>query len=221
MLQLHLINLVYLIILLAPGVVAGSLVSWNTRSTWAIFTTTCASLFASFVIAIATILFGKLLSPLLVGWLGHGWVSLIDFSQAPEPDEFLGFVPYYILSYYRYSIIAPIGTVAGAALAGMLLVVKHELQRSNTKLDQSLTSVACLGSTVMGGSMSLASIVTLSWLGRKGLELAVNNFGGDFLFTEWGFYATYAAWGMLILVNSLICGLTSAFFGIKVARILT
>jgi hypothetical protein len=221
MLQLHLINLVYLIILLAPGVVAGSVVSWNTRSNWAIFTTTCASLFASFVIAIVTILFGKLLSPLLVGWLGHGWVSLIDFSQAPEPDEFLGFVPYYIISYYRYSIIAPIGTVAGAALVGMLLVVKHELQRSNTKLDPSSAWVACLSSTVMGGSMSLASILTLSWLGWKGLELAINHFGGEFLFTEWGFYGTYALWGLLILVNSLICGLTSAFFGMKAARILT
>jgi hypothetical protein len=220
MLQLHLINLVYLIILLAPGIVAGSVVSWNTRSTWAIFATTCASFLASFVIAIATILFGKLLSPLLVGWLGHSWISLIDFSQAPD-DEFWGFLPYYIISYYRYSIIAPIGTVTGAALAGMLLVVKHELQRSNTKLDPSLTWVACLSSTVMAGSMSLVSILTLSWLGWKGLELAINNFGGEFLATEWGFYGTYALWGMLILVNSLICGLTSAFFGMKIARILT
>jgi hypothetical protein len=221
MLQFHLINLVYLIILLAPGVVAGTIVTWSTRSTWAIFTTICASLFSSFAIAIATILFGKLLSPLLAGWLGDWWVSLIDFSQAPDPNGFLGFVPYYIISYYRYSIIAPIGTVAGAALAGMLLVVKYELQRSNTKLDRSLTWVACLSSTVMGGLMSLASILTLSWLGWKGLELAINSFGGEFLSTEWGFYATYAVWGMLILVNSLICGLTSAFFGMKVARILT
>jgi hypothetical protein len=221
MLQLHFINLVYLIILLAPGVIAGSVVSWNTRSSWAIFTTTCASLFASFAIAIATILFGKLLSPLLVGWLGPWWVSLIDFSQTPMPDEFLGFLPYYIISYYRYSIIAPIGTVAGAALAGMLLVVRHELHRSNTRLDPSLTWVACLSSTVMGASMSLASILTLSWLGWKGLELAINNFGGDFLFTEWGFYTAYGLWGMLIVVNSLICGLTSAFFGMKAARILT
>ena len=221
MLQLHLINLVYLIILLAPGVVAGSIVSWSTRSTWAIFTTTCASLLASFVVAIATIILGKLLSPLLVGWLGHGWVSLIDFSQVPTPDEFLGFVPYYIISYYRYSIIAPIGTVAGAALAGMLMVVKHQLQQSNTKLDPSLTWVACASSTIMGGLMSLAAILTLSWLGWKGLELAINNFGGDFLSTEWGFYVTYAVWGLLILTNSLICGLTSAFFGMKVARILT
>ncbi len=219
MLQFHLINLVYLIVLLAPGIVAGSVVSWNTRSSWAIFTTTCASLFASFAIAIATILLGKLLSPLLVGWLGDWWVSLIDFSQAPD-DEFLGFLPFYIISYYRYSIIAPIGTVAGAALAGMLLVVQHELQRSNTKLDSSLTWVACLSSTVMAALMSLASILTLSWLGWKGLELAIDNFGGDFLATEWGFYATYALWGMLILVNSLICGLTSAFFGMKAARIL-
>jgi hypothetical protein len=111
--------------------------------------------------------------------------------------------------------------VTGAALAGMLLVVKHELQQSNTQLDRSLTWVACLSSTVMAGLMSLASILTLSWLGWKGLELAINNFGGDFLSTEWGFYGTYALWGLLILVNSLICGLTSAFFGMKAARILT
>jgi hypothetical protein len=85
MLQLHLINLVYLIILLVPGVVAGCIVTWHTRSALAIFKTIFASLAVSFIMGAATLISGKLLSPLLSGMLGN-WIMLIDFAPIPTSE---------------------------------------------------------------------------------------------------------------------------------------
>jgi hypothetical protein len=221
MLQLHFINLIYLVMLLAPGVIAGVIVTWNIRSSWAMLQTIFASLATSFGMGLVTVILGKLISPLLVDILGK-WVLLIDFSQSPNPGgHWLGSLPYYILSYYRYSIIAPIGTVAGAALAGMLLVVGDRLRRSAVNLDSSLVLVANVASLLLGGLMSLVSILSLSWLGWQLIFLFAHIFGNQFFSTAFGQYAYYGVWGLMVLVNSLLCGLTSAFFGMKVARILT
>jgi hypothetical protein len=221
MLQLHFINLIYLVMLLAPGVIAGLIVTWHIRSSWAMFQTIFASLATSFGMGLVTVILGKLISPLLVDILGK-WVLLIDFSQSPNPGgHWLGSLPYYILSYYRYSIIAPIGTVAGAALAGMLLVAGDRLRRSSVNLDSSLVLVANVASLLLGGLMSLVSILSLSWLGWQLIFLFAHIFGNQFFSTAFGKYAYYGVWGLMLLVNSLLCGLTSAFFGMKAARILT
>jgi hypothetical protein len=221
MLQLHIINLVYLVILLAPGIVAGSIVIWHTRSTLAIFKTIFASLAVSFLMGVTTLISGKLLSPLLSGMLGS-WIMLIDFAPLPTSEFAWTLLSVdYVMQCYRYSIIAPIGSVAGAALSGMLLVVSHQLNRTSQKFDSSLGIIATVATTLLGGLMSLVSILSLSWLGGQGIHLATNVFGASFWANSWNIYAMYGAWGILVLINSLFCGLTCAFFGMKVAKILT
>jgi hypothetical protein len=221
MLQLHLTNLIYLVVLLAPGIVAGSIVTWHTRSSLAVFKTILASLGVSFLMAVATVVLGKLLAPLLAGILGY-WVLLIDFAPLPTNEfAWLGSLQDYLLQCYRYLIIAPIGTVAGAALCGMLLVVSYKLNRTSTKFDLSLGIVATIATTLLGGLMSLISILSVSWLSYVGVQLATNILGINFWVNVWGLYTFYGAWFLLVLINSLFCGLTSAFFGMKVARILT
>jgi hypothetical protein len=221
MLQLHLINLVYLIILLAPGIVAGCIVTWHTRSALAIFKTIFASLAISFLVGVATLISGKVLAPLLSGMLGN-WIMLIDFAPMPT-SEFAWslFSLDYLMQCYRYTIIAPIGTVAGAALYGMLLVVSHKLNSTPEKFDSSLGIIATVATTLLGGLMSLGSILSLSWLGWQGIHLATNIFSPNLWTSTWSIYTLYGVWGILILANALLCGLTCAFFGMKVARIFT
>ncbi len=166
MLQLQFFHLLYLTILLAPGVISGAIVTWKTRSAWSLFVTIGFSLLGSAILAISTVIFGKLMSPLLVGWLGSSWTSLIDFTQTPENYQFywFGTLPFYLLSYFRYSIVAPIGTVAGATLAGMLMIVRAELIREGGRFDPSYAWVAGFGSVISGGVMSVFSILIVYWL---------------------------------------------------------
>jgi hypothetical protein len=221
MLQLHFTNLIYLVVLLAPGIVAGIIVTWYTRSTLAIFKTILASLGVSFLMGAATVLLGKLIAPLLAGILG-AWVLFIDFSPLPTSEfAWSGSLQNYLMQCYRYLIIAPIGTVAGAALSGMLLVVSYKLNRTSTKFDLSLGIVATIATTLLGGLMSLISILSVSWLSGVGMHLATSIFGIHFWASVGGLYTLYGFWFLLVLINSLFCGLSSAFFGMKVARILT
>jgi hypothetical protein len=188
MLQLHIINLAYLVFLLAPGVVAGSIVTWHTRSALAIFKTIFASLAVSFLMGIATIISGKLLSPFLAGIVGS-WVMLIDFAPLPTSEfSWFGDLQNYLMQCYRYSIIAPIGTIAGAALSGMLLVVSDKLNRTPQKFDASLGIIATVAATLLGGLMSLVSILSLSWLGWQGIHLATNIFGVYLWANSWSIY---------------------------------
>jgi hypothetical protein len=157
MLQLQLLHLFYLIILLAPGVISGTIVTWKTRSPWALFSTIGFSLAGSFILVMSTIICGKLVAPFLSTLIGY-WVSLIDFSQTPVPRyDWLGSLPFYLLSTLRYSIVAPIGTVAGATLAGMLMLVRYQLIREGGKFDRSYAWVAGIG---------VRSSCSLGWDGK-------------------------------------------------------
>lgn len=217
MLQLQLIHLFYLGVILAPGIISGAIVTWKTRSPWALFVTIGFSMLGSFVVAFSTMLVGKLISPFLVSWLGI-WTSLIDFSQTPvSRHDWLGSLPFYLLSYLRYSLVAPIGTVAGATLAGMLAIVRYQLLREGGKFEKSYAWTAGFGSAVVGGGLGVFSILLLSWIGWQGLVLTNGLFrstGGDF--------TTFAqiTWGSLILLNGLVCGFISAVCGMKLAKFL-
>jgi hypothetical protein len=219
MLQLQLIHLLYLGIILAPGVISGAIVTWKTRSPWSLFSTIGYSLLGSLIIAISTMLLGKLVAPYLSPWLGS-WTTLIDFSQTPTNSQFswwYGYFHYYLLSYLRYSLVAPIGTVTGATLAGMLLIVRYRLLREGGKFEPYYAWTSGFGSAVVGGVLGVFSILLLSWLGLKGLELA----SGLFRSTG-GCFTNFAqiTWGISILINGLVCGLISAVCGIKFARFL-
>jgi hypothetical protein len=216
MLHLQVIHLFYLIILLSPGVISGAIVTWKTRSPWALFITIGFSLLGSFIVAASTVIFGKLVAPFLVTWLGD-WTSLIDFTQTPSRHDWLGSLPYYLLSYYRYSLVAPIGTVAGATLAGMLAIVRYQLLREGGKFQSSYAWTAGFGSTVVGGVLGLCSILFLSWLGWQGILLI------SIMFSSGGQYPALFAQvtaGILIILNGLICGFISAVCGIKLAKFL-
>jgi hypothetical protein len=218
MLQLHSIHLIYLILLLTPGVVGGAIVTWKTRSPWALFVTIGSSLAGSFLITIASIVLGKVFAPFLVNILGS-WTSFIDFSQTPSsynsPGNWFGSLPFYLLSYFRYLIMAPIGTVAGAALASMLLIVRHQLISEGGRFNQSYTVTAGIGSTIVGGVLSLLSILVFAGMG--GLGLSIINGIATF---SWIYQVAYIIGGALILLNGLVCGLTSAVCGVKLAKIL-
>jgi hypothetical protein len=218
MLQFHAINLIYLLMLLLPGVVAGAIVTWHSRSPWALFKTIAASFLALFCITIATIIAGKLLAPL---WTDHRFRLVLDFSGKPDDfgESWSSDVSYYLLTGYRYSIIAPIGTVTGAALSGMLLMVKHQTTRQGGTFDRSMVLFAGFGSTILGAFLSLFSLCSLTWIAVQGLSLALSIFGHGLFQTEWGIYSIYITWGILVSLNGLICGLLSAVFGMKVARI--
>ena len=217
MLQVQLIHLFYLIILLAPGVISGAIVTWKTRSPWALFITIGFSLAGSFIIAASTVIVGKLAAPFLVTWLGE-WTSLIDFTQTPVARyDWLGSLPYYLLSYYRYSLVAQIGTVAGATLAGMLAIVRYQLLREGGKFEPYYAWTAGLGATIVGGVLGTCSILLLSWLGWQGVLLINGTLGAGS-----GYYTTFLqiTWGILILLNGLFCGFISAVSGIKLAKLL-
>jgi hypothetical protein len=218
MLQLQLIHLLYLIVLLAPGVIAGAIVTWKARSAWALFITIGFSLVGSAAIALSTVIFGKLAAPFLVPLLGS-WTALIDFTQTPVTSEYgwLGSLPFYLLSSLRYSIVAPIGTVAGATLAGMLMLVRYQLIKEGGKFDPAYGWVAGVGSAIVGGVLGVASILLFSWLGWQGLVLA-----NDLLRSTGGYFTTFAqiTWGISILVNGLVCGFISAICGMKLAKLL-
>ena len=218
MLHLQFIHLLYLILLLSPGIVSGTIVTWKARSIWALFITIGFSLVGSIAIAMSTILFGKLVAPFLISWLGD-WTKLIDFSQAPVKSDYgwLGSLPFYLLSSLRYSIVTPIGTVAGATVAGMLMLVRDRLIRSGGKFDPAYAWIAGFGSAIVGGILGVCSILLLSWLGWQALLLAQ-----DLLRSTNGYFTNFAqiAWGIAILVNGLVCGLISSICGIKLAKLL-
>jgi hypothetical protein len=223
MLQLQLIHIAGLIVLLAPGVVAGTIVTWKIRSPWALFVTIGFSLVGSFVIAISTMLFGKLLSPILVNLIGP-WAALIDFIQAPVTSEFgwYGALPSYIFAYMRLSLVSPIGTVAGATLSGMLMVVRYKLLREGGKFEPSYAWVAGFGSAVVGGILGVFSILMLCWLGWQGILFIHVMFGNDLSGADSQFVGVSAQLtaGFLVLLNGLVCGFISAVCGIKTAKIL-
>jgi hypothetical protein len=218
MLQIQFVHLLYLIILLAPGVTAGAIVTWKTRSVWALFVTIGFSLVGSIVIAIATVIFGKLATPILSSWIGS-WTALIDFSQTPGnyQSSWFGSLPFYILSYLRYSIVAPIGTVLGAALAGMLMIVRHELIREGGRFDPSYAWIAASGSAIVGGVMSVFSILILSWIGSQGLTI-IQGFTGSVGANHAIFIQIL--WSVLIAINGLFCGLISSIFGMKLSKLI-
>lgn len=218
MLQIQLIHLLYLSILLAPGIISGAIVTWKTRSAWSLFITIGCSLAGSFIVAISTVLFGKLAAPLLVTWIGS-WADLIDFTQVPATSEYgwFGALPFYLLSYLRYSIVAPSGAMAGATLAGMLMLVRYRLMQEGGKFDRSHAWVAGFGSAIVGGILGVCSILLFCWLGWQLLVLTNNAFrsnGGDFT------TLAQIVWGVSILVNGLVCGMISAVCGMKLAKIL-
>jgi hypothetical protein len=217
MLQLQLIHLIYLGIILAPGVIAGAIVTWKTRSPWGLFVTIGFSLLGSVVIATSTMLIGKLAAPFLLPWLG-GWTILIDFTQVPTPSQFnwYGYIQFYLLSYLRYSLVAPIGTVTGATLAGMLSIVRYQLIREGGKFELYYAWTAGFGSAVVGGMLGVCSILLLSWLGWQAIQLA-----NDLFRSAGGYFTNFAqiTWGVSILLNGLICGLISAVCGIKLAKL--
>ncbi len=223
MLQLQLIHLAGLIVLLAPGVVSGTIVTWKTRSPWALFVTIGFSLVGSFAIAISTMLFGKLLSPVLVNIIGP-WATLIDFIQVPAVSEFswYGALPAYIFAYMRLSLVSPIGTVAGATLSGMLMVVRYKLLREGGKFEPSYAWVAGFGSAVVGGILGVFSILMLCWLGWQGIIFIHLMFGSSLSGANAEFMGMSAQLtaGFLVLLNGLVCGLISAVFGIKTAKVL-
>jgi hypothetical protein len=103
----------------------------------------------------------------------------------------------------------------------MLLVVSHKLNSTPQKFDASLGVVATVAATLLGGLISLVSILSLSWLGWQGIHLATNIFGVHLWANYWSIYAMHGIWEGVILFNSLLCGLTCAFFGMKIARIFT
>jgi hypothetical protein len=223
MLQLQLIHLAGLIVLLAPGVVAGTIVTWKTRSPWALFVTIGFSLVGSFAIAISTMLFGKLLSPVLVNIIGP-WATLIDFIQVPAASEFswYGALPAYIFAYMRLSLVSPIGTVAGATLSGMLMVVRYKLLREGGKFEPSYAWVAGFGSAVVGGILGVFSILMLCWFGWQGILFIHVMFGNSLSSADSQFVGISAqvAAGSLVLLNGLVCGFISAVCGIKTAKVL-
>lgn len=223
MLQLQLIHLAGLIVLLAPGVVAGTIVTWKTRSPWGLFVTIGFSLVGSFVIALSTMMFGKLLAPILVNIIGP-WATLIDFIQAPvaSPYSWYGALPAYIFSFMRLSLVSPIGTVAGATLSGMLMVVRYKLLREGGKFEPSYAWVAGFGSAVVGGLLGVFSILMLCWFGWQGILLIHVMFGNNLSGTDAQFLGMSAqiGAGLVVLVNGLVCGFISAVAGIKFAKFL-
>ncbi len=217
MLQVQLVHLFYLIVLLSPGIISGTIVTWKTRSPWGLFLTIGCSLAGSFLIAASTVIVGKLAAPFLATWLGE-WTNLIDFTQTPvSRHDWLGSLPFYLLSYYRYSLVAPIGTVAGAILAGMLAIVRYELVREGGKFEPYYAWTAGFGATIIGGLLGVCSILILSWLGWQGILLINGTVGSG---SE--HYSTFIkiTWGVLILLNGLFCGFVSAIFGVKLAKFL-
>jgi hypothetical protein len=218
MLQIQFIHLLYLTVLLGPGVIAGAIVTWKTRSAWSLFVTIGFSLLASVVLAIVTVIFGKLATPLLSTWIGS-FTALIDFSQTSTnyQSSWFGSLPFYLLSYLRYSIVAPIGTVLGATLAGMLMIVRHELIGTGGRFDPTYAWIASLGSMITGGVMSVFSILLLSWIGSQGLNI-IQGITGSLGESNAIFVQVF--WGILITINGAICGVTSSVFGMKLSKLL-
>jgi hypothetical protein len=197
MLRIEFGHLILLAVLLLPGVVSGTLVSWKIRSPLALFFTIGSSLASSFTVSLLGLLLWQLISPFVAHLSSH---SLVDIRSES--------LPWFL---------APTGLITGATLSGMLLLVNHELKRSGKKFNFSSAIVAGISSSVVGSIISLLSLIAISLT----TTFLLRFLGMFFKYADMGLAAIgIIIYGVLALLSILLCGLISAIFGIKLARFL-
>jgi hypothetical protein len=199
MLQIKFGHFISLAVLLLPGIVSGVIVSWKTRSPLALFFTIGSSLVGSFSVSMLGRLLWQLIGSFITNTTSNN--SLFEIRSDTFP-----------------LLIAPTGLITGAALSGMLLLVDYELKRKGKKLDFFSVVVASISGSITGSMIALLSLIPLSWANiflLKFLSIFLPSPGGDFALAIIGLNTYY----ILLLLSSLVCGLISAVFGMKLASV--
>jgi hypothetical protein len=190
-------HLIYLCLLLSPGIIAGAVVTWKVRSPWSLFITIGSSLAGSLVIMLTTMLF---------------WQVAIKVLQVGKDYQAILYTP------TPYLMVVPVGTVAGAALAGMLLLANYELKQAGRKFETFYAVVATLGTAVLGGFLSMLStvlvafIIGISWVFLTKIFPSVE-IGLNTPFTVVSIFVLG-----LLLLNGVVFGMASALGGMKLAK---
>lgn len=195
MLRIEFGHLILLAVLLLPGIVSGIIVSLKIRSPLALFFTIGSSLASSFSFSLLGLLLWQLTSPFVSPRFANSLISI-------RSDHLQWFS-------------ASAGIISGAILAGMLLLVNYELNRSGKEFNFSSVLVAGIASSVGGSIISLLLLMTTSWM----TTFLLRFLGMFFKYADMGLAAIgFIVYGILGLLSIFACGLISAIFGIKIAN---
>jgi hypothetical protein len=151
MFYFHVFNFIHLVLILAPGLISGTIVAWKTRQSKSFLATILASLAGSVMVPIATTSFAKLIGPIFPSlplhafWVGKAAGTIFDLNDL-------------IKALIHYSIAIPLGIVTGAILGGMLVVAACELKQNGIKLSPFYSAVATVGSTIVAGSVCIVYV---------------------------------------------------------------
>jgi hypothetical protein len=202
MLKLEFIHLILLAILLMPGIVAGWIVSWKIRSPLALFFTIGSSLASPFSVSLLGMLIWKIFSPFILP---------TQSGVHPLFDEVAISLPYLFM--------IPTGLVAGAILAGMLLVAKHELKSNGGIINFSYVATAGISSSIFGSILSLILMLVTSSVSKILLSLFIKLFHPNIELGLVGVYLLFYGFiGLFALVGTMVCGFMSALGGLKLAK---
>lgn len=192
-------HLILLAMLLLPGIVSGSIVSWRIRSPLALFFTIGSSLASSFLVCLLGTVICTIVAPFF-----------------PFLSKTYGWFPLGILVYI---FLLPTGLISGATLSGMLLLVKDRLKRANKTLDLASIVISGIGNTLVSTGLSLLLMYGSAAICQALITLIAgkqDHLGVASIYL----IIYYGLGGILALFGTLACGLSSAVFGIKLANIL-
>jgi hypothetical protein len=189
-------HLIYLFLLLLPGIIAGAVITWKVRSPWSLFITISSSLAGSLVIMLATMLF---------------WQVAISVLKMREYSAILS-------TPTPYMMVVPVGTVAGAALAGMLLLANYELKLAGRKFETFYAVVATVGTTAIGGFLSMLSTILVAFIIGISWAFLIKVFPAMEIGPNTPFTVVSIFILGLLLLNGVVCGMASALGGMKLAK---
>lgn len=206
----HFLALLFLLVLLAPGLIVGSIVAFKVRSGWPLPGAVVGSMAGAMVIPFTAGIISNFLVPLLKPILGS-WLNVIDFQSGGGS---LGSAIVALI--FHIPIMVFVGLVGGAILTGMLWIARHRVHQRGSQLSLGYMVVSMIGSAIAGGLLSLILMLLLTLLaGIGGWFISILPIPND--------YKTLIAlisMGLSILAGGTLGGFLSAIGGIRLATFL-
>jgi hypothetical protein len=205
----HSLNVLWILFLLTPGIISGAIVTFKIRYRWTLFVTILSSAIGALLMPISTTLIGKLLATFIPGL----WI--FDLSSKEMNRMGMGSIFFAIA---HYSIPVPVGIVAGATLSGMMLIVQHQLSKSNVKFSPVYWILATIGSAVIGGLICLAFVLISPFL------MYLASFCGSIINVlpmsqDHKSILAFICLLITVVIGSTVGGLASAISGIRLAKL--
>lgn len=206
----HFLALLFLLVLLAPGLIVGSIVAFKIRSGWPLPGAVLGSMAGAMVIPFTAGIISKFLVPLLKPILGSS-IDAIDFQSGGGS---LGSAIVALI--FHIPIMVSVGLVGGAILTGMLWIARHEVHQRGNQFSLAYMIVAGIGSAIAGGLLSLMLILLLALVaGIGGWFISFLPIPGDYKSL-----IALIGMGLSILAGGTLGGFVSAIGGIRLATFL-